>query len=150
MSKRIILVLLATMLIAGCSGDQDSNTKGAQPQREIVAQPLAKEALQPVSPATTVNLASHQLLFFIDPNGRPCQMQAQILTAMADELKDRVTVRYIQTTVSSDRSIFYQYGIRSLPTLVLAGATGKELRRLTPGVKNAAAVLGLINTIPGS
>jgi thioredoxin-related protein len=69
---------------------------------------------------------------------------------MADELKDRVTVRYIQTTVSSDRSIFYQYGIRSLPTLVLAGATGKELSRLTPGVKNAAAVLGLINTIPGS
>lgn len=150
MFKKTILVLVGIMLLAGCSGDQDSNKKAVQVQKEIIAQPLPKEALQPTSSAGPVTSARHQLLFFIDPNGRPCQMQAQILTELADELRDRVNVRYVQTTVAPDRDVFYQYGIRSLPSLVLADGSGKEIGRLTPGVKNGADILGLINTLPGS
>jgi thioredoxin 1 len=56
----------------------------------------------------------------------------------------------VQTTVDSDRDIFYQYGIRALPTLVLADAAGKEVSRLTPGVQKADDILRLVNTIPGS
>jgi thioredoxin-related protein len=56
----------------------------------------------------------------------------------------------VQTTVVADRDIFYHYGIRALPSLVLADAAGKEISRLTPGVKNAEDILRLINTIPGS
>jgi hypothetical protein len=127
MLPKFILVL-AVMLLVGCSGDQD---------REV-------------GQAGQVGPIGHQLLFFLDPGGRPCQMQDQILQNLAGDLKNRVDLRYVQTTVAEDRRVFYKYGIRALPTLVLADASGSEIGRLPPGVKGAEDIRALISTIPGS
>ena len=58
-----------------------------------------------------------------------------------------ITFKYVKTTVPADRNLFYQYGIRALPTLLLADASGKEIKRMTPGIKNPAAVRALIQSI---
>lgn len=81
------------------------------------------------------------LLFFINPNGRPCQMQLQILQSGMKDLEKVVQIRYVKTTEPADRDMFYQYGIRSLPNLILVDATGKEKVRFAPGIQELQVIL---------
>jgi thioredoxin 1 len=129
--KRIIILLLASIAIAGYS--EGSNTATTSPPEARAAQATA---------------AGYKLVFFLDPNGGPCRMQAQILTEMANELKGRAAIHYVQTTVSEDHRLFAAYGIRALPTLLLADASGRELKRLAPGVKGQEEIRTLLRTIP--
>lgn len=85
-----------------------------------------------------------KLVFFMNPNGQPCQIQDRILHEMAGELKGKAEVVYYKTTVPADISRFQQYGIRALPTLMLTDAAGKEIRRTTPGIQSAAQVRQLL------
>ncbi|MBU3945533.1 MAG: hypothetical protein KKB91_11340 [Proteobacteria bacterium] len=77
-------------------------------------------------------------------------MQDTILREMAGELSGKVDIQYVRTTVAADRNIFNQYGIRGLPTLVLADAGGKEINRMPPGVKRSDDIRLLIQSIPQS
>jgi len=77
-------------------------------------------------------------------------MQNNILREMADELSGKVDIQYVQTTVPADLNIFNQYGVRGLPTLILADAGGKEIKRLSPGVKGSDEIRLLIQSIPQS
>lgn len=78
-----------------------------------------------------------KLLFFMNPNGRPCQIQD-------DELKGgelaQIPVEYIKTTVKADRKKFYDFGVRSLPTLILVDKENKVKKRFTPGIQQVAAI----------
>ena len=96
----------------------------------------------PVAPNRAAALP--RLVFFMNPNGAPCQMQDQILQGMASELKGKATVVYYKTTVPTDIAMFQQYGIRALPTLMVTDASGKELRRATPGIQSATQVRQLL------
>ncbi len=75
------------------------------------------------------------LLFFINPNGRPCQIQDSILKEMGPELENKVDIVYIKTTDPAAREVFYKYGIRSLPNLILTDLKGNELNRFPPGIQ---------------
>ena len=77
-------------------------------------------------------------------------MQNNILKEMAGELNGKVAIQYVQTTVQADLNIFNQYGIRGLPTLILAEAGGKEINRLPPGVKSSDEIRLLLQSIPQS
>jgi thioredoxin 1 len=85
-----------------------------------------------------------QLVFFMNPNGAPCQQQDRILQDMSGELRGKVEVVYYKTTTPADIARFQQYGIRALPTLMLVDASGKEIRRATPGIQSAAQVRQLV------
>lgn len=110
-------------------------------QQEAVA---ASDVEKPAAQASAVPGTLPQLVFFINPNGAPCQIQDRILRDMAAELQPKVRLVYYRTTVGADLDKFRQYGIRALPTLVLTDPTGKELRRTTPGVQSADQVRRLI------
>jgi thioredoxin 1 len=86
-----------------------------------------------------------QLMFFINPNGRPCQMQISIADNMKDKLSGKATIVYIKTTEPADEGKFYQYGIRGLPSLIIADKNGKEIKRLPPGVKDEQTILNALN-----
>jgi len=101
----------------------------------------ARAAPQPVSQRSAPR---PRLVFFMNPHGRPCQLQDQILREMGGELGPRVEVVYYKTTEPNDLGWFRQYGIRSLPLLLVTDATGKELRRATPGIQSAAQVRQLV------
>lgn len=104
----------------------------------------------PKSPETgAADGGTPSLVFFLDPNGAPCRMQDAILKDMAEELRGKVDLRYVQTTVPSDLDTFYAFGIRGLPALLLTDPSGKEIRRLPPGVKSAEEIRRLLQAIPG-
>ena len=104
----------------------------------IPALPLA--ALAVLASTALAAAPLPRLVFFMNPNGMPCQMQDRILQEMAPELKGKAEVVYLKTTVGADIAKFQQYGIRSLPALIVTDASGKEIRRATPGIQSAAQV----------
>ena len=85
-----------------------------------------------------------RLVFFMNPNGQPCQIQDRILKEMSGELAGKADVVYYRTTNNDDIQKFTQYGVRSLPALMLTDATGKEIRRATPGIQSAPQVRQLV------
>lgn len=127
------ILLLSATFMAGCS-----NAASAP----IPATPRAAHATAPSSvPAIGQR---PRLIFFMNPNGRPCQMQDQVLRGMGAELGARADIVYSRTTDSNDLARFEEYGIRSLPALVLTDSTGAELRRATPGIQSEAQVRQLL------
>ncbi len=110
---------------------------------------------RPVSPAAAqAPSASHavaqpagqrpRLVFFMNPYGRPCQMQDQILRELSGELSQRVEVVYYRTTEPADLARFQEYGIRSLPQILVTDPAGRELRRATPGIQGPDQVRSLV------
>ncbi|HEY3359238.1 MAG TPA: hypothetical protein VGQ83_38670 [Polyangia bacterium] len=95
-------------------------------------------------PAPAADGSLPRLVFFMNPNGRPCQIQDRILDDLSAELKNKVEVVSYRTTSRADGPRFEQYGIRSLPALVLTDATGREVRRATPGIQGPAQVRQLV------
>ena len=129
--------LLITLLLAlfGCSNSPETATSNPETTTSTTAQtnPSSKEPF---------------LVFFLNPNGGPCRMQDQILADMSDELKGKVNLYYVSTAVQDDMKVFYAYGIRGLPALVLADASGKEIKRLPPGVRSANEIRTLLKALP--
>ena len=103
---------------------------------------LAEAPRTAAAPASSARPAAAlpRLVFFMNPGGAPCQMQDRILHDMAPELKGKAELVYYKTTVPTDIAKFQQYGIRALPTLVVTDASGKEIRRATPGIQSASQV----------
>ncbi|MDH3391997.1 MAG: thioredoxin domain-containing protein [Desulfobulbaceae bacterium] len=139
---KYILVAAFLFLATACSNEDQAGTS-SQPG-VTASEQTAKEAVLP-EPVETL---AYKLVFFLNPNGGPCRMQDAILGEMADELRGKVGIQYVKTTIPANRKIFSQYGIRALPTLILADADGKEIKRMTPGVKRAEDVRALIQSIP--
>ncbi len=108
------------------------------------------DAAPPTGPAIPP-MASHgqagtlpKLVFFMNPNGMPCQMQDRILRDMGAELTERAQLVYYRTTEPADIARFQEFGIRALPTLVVTDPGGRELRRATPGILQMPAVIKLL------
>lgn len=118
-----IVFLIVLLFVTGCS---DTNTDN----------PIA------------INSSTPNLVLFVNPQGQPCKMQASIVQEMADELKEKVIVRYIRTDIKEDQKTFYKYGIRGLPTVLLTDAAGEEIARLTPGVHPQGSIRKLLKSIP--
>jgi thioredoxin 1 len=108
-------------------------TRAAEPARRVAA----SHAQQAPAPRP-------RLVFFMNPNGMPCQMQDRILHDMGAELTERAELVYYRTTVPADIAKFNEYGIRALPTLVVTDPQGRELRRATPGIQQMPQVLKLL------
>ena len=134
MLKKFIL-LLAVVALFGCSQDQPTQTT-TQP----ASQNTTTQAAQPG--------AEHLLVFFINPRGGPCRMQADILNQMSADLDGKVIIRPVRTDVQADAQLFSAYGIRGLPTILLADRNGKEIRRLPPGVHRTETIRELLKLIP--
>jgi thioredoxin 1 len=98
------------------------------------------------APAAAVSAPAQgtRLVFFMNPNGAPCQMQDQVIRGLAQELTGKVAVVYVRTTVQEELPFFERFGIRSLPQLVVVDGAGNELRRATPGIQDAAAIRRLV------
>lgn len=104
------------------------------------------------SPAAPEPAAAHgpaagsrpTLVFFMNPNGRPCQMQDEILRSMPD-LAARAEVVRFKTTEPGDIPRFEQFGIRALPQLLVVDASGAVLRRPTPGILSDPQVRQLLS-----
>jgi thioredoxin 1 len=88
-----------------------------------------------------------EILFFMNPNGHPCQMQNAILDGIKDSLTGLATIKYYKTTEDADHDAFGKYGIRGLPTLIIADSKGNEISRFTPGIQDKATILSTLHSL---
>jgi hypothetical protein len=128
-----VITLIAGIFIGSCSARPPDTKKNAVFKTDTTA--IAPGAM----PGTSV--PDKTILFFMNPNGRPCQMQSAIIDKIKDTLAGLAKVTYIKTTESSDLEKFEKYGIRGLPSLIILDKNGKELFRFPPGIQNEGAIL---------
>lgn len=115
-------------------------------EKAASAKPAPQAAKAPAAPTPA---PKSTLLFFMNPAGRPCQIQDQILGDSKAQWEPLATLRYVRTDTAADRDAFYKYGVRSLPNLILVGPDGKEIRRYSPGIQSAESVLSGIRAGSG-
>lgn len=126
------LVRPALLLAAAVAALTAAPALAAGPAKPVAAHAQATKAPLP------------RLVFFMNPNGMPCQMQDRILRDMGAELTERAQLVYYKTTEPADIVHFQEFGIRALPSLIVTDANGRELRRATPGILQMPQVLRLL------
>lgn len=89
------------------------------------------------------------LLFFLNPNGQPCQIQSQILEGIRTQIEETARIVPVSTTVFSDSTRFRQYGVRYLPSLILVDGEQKEIKRFSPGIHPAEDILKELAALDG-
>lgn len=136
-----ILAIIAAAVVAANTLTRQSAAPAADGAAATEAASLRNTGGQATASDRT---SGRLLLFFMNPDGYPCQVQRQILNGVADSLSKVAQVVYIKTTVPADMQKFAAYGIRALPSLVIADRNGAELTRFAPGIQSADAVLAAL------
>lgn len=75
------------------------------------------------------------LVFFQNPYGGPCRMQKEVLDKLMQDKKGGFNIVAVNATNQNDQKAFYDYGVRSLPSLVLVDKGGKIARVFPPGIQ---------------
>jgi len=88
-----------------------------------------------------------KLLFFLNPGGRPCQLQARIINENKADIEKYVRIHYITTDDSANRSLFYQYGVRGLPTVIVLNSDHSIAHRFPPGIHRSPQLLKNLQTV---
>jgi thioredoxin 1 len=144
MSRSHLPFALAVTLALGLGATACSRSEAASAAAPAATAPAATPPAQVAGTAPGAAAGLPRLVFFMNPNGRPCQIQDQILEQVAGSLQGRAVLVRFRTTTPEDLAWFDKFGIRSLPQLVVTDATGRELRRATPGIQDAGQVLQLL------
>ncbi|MBT0666442.1 thioredoxin family protein [Geobacter pelophilus] len=76
------------------------------------------------------------LVFFQNPNGGPCKAQKGILDKLSQDRKGNFNIASVNAMNKNDQKAFYDYGVRSLPSLVLVDKSGKISRVFPPGIQS--------------
>jgi thioredoxin 1 len=76
------------------------------------------------------------VVFFLNPSGGPCRAQNEILQKLLKDRKNNFNVAYVSVTQAENQRAFYDYGVRSLPTLVLVDSKGMIARVFPPGIQS--------------
>jgi thioredoxin 1 len=124
---KIIGVMLTVVIMNSFVSAKDDSGKVVQPGKQVVKEKT--------------------LMFFMNPNGRPCQMQNEIITSVRGKIDSLVNVQYVKTTVEQDQAQFYKYGIRSIPMLIVVDNSGKEIKRFTPGIQEQEKLISELKTL---
>lgn len=139
--KSLFQIFLFLMIVlTSCTDAADS--KPATTLKKTTAEVASAPPAAPPTSEAKQKTPDKTLLLFMNPNGRPCQMQDQILQSM--NLKDQVQIRYIKTTNPNDRQEFYNYGIRGLPSLILLDKSGQELHRFPAGIQSPEQIQAVL------
>ena len=76
------------------------------------------------------------LVFFQNPNGGPCKAQKGILDKLLRDRKGSFNIASVNAMNQNHQKAFYDYGVRSLPSLVLVDKAGKISKVFPPGIQN--------------
>ncbi len=76
------------------------------------------------------------VVFFLNPQGVPCGQQNEILKQLYQDKAGDFTIAYASAINPADEKAFYDYGIRSLPSLVLLDSKGNVSRHFPPGIQS--------------
>lgn len=85
------------------------------------------------------------LVFFQNPYGGPCKAQKGILDKLLQDRKGNFNIASVNAMNQNDQKAFYDYGVRSLPSLILVDKTGKISRVFPPGIQNQATLTAALD-----
>ena len=126
----LFLTLIASLGLAGCE-----SKSGAQ------LAPLSTPELQQAIGAG----GKPTLVFFLNPQGGPCQQQNGILEQLYKERGGNFNVAYVNALKPENEKAFYDYGVRNLPSMVLVDSKGKIARVFAPGIQSPDTVAAALN-----
>lgn len=129
--KIFILITAVFVISAGCKQEVITETK-INNKKQVAVNTENKKGT---------------LLFFMNPYGMPCQVQDKILNSISSEISEKLNVRYVKTTDPNDRSSFYEYTIRGLPSLVIVDNNYSETKRFTPGIIQKDEILNVVKEL---
>ncbi len=110
----------------------------------------SKQNSDKATKATTtaaIETSKGTLLFFLNPNGYPCQQQDKILKQNRENISPKADISYISTTDPTSRFSFNRYGIRRLPSLVLLDANGNISKHFPPGIRSADEIKNALSEL---
>lgn len=138
--KRVSATLLVSMvwLISACGEEKPDN------RQSISAAPRSRAELEIKEAKGKENL----LLFFINPNGAPCQTQDRILQSMKKRVEAKVKYVYISVNDADNRPLFYEFGVRALPYVVILDKSGSPVSAFPPGIQSEGVLMSDINRLP--
>jgi len=85
------------------------------------------------------------IVFFQNPNGGPCKAQKGILDKLLKDRNSNFNIASVNAMNQNDQKAFYDYGVRSLPTLVLVDKNGKIARVFPPGIQNVETLTSALD-----
>ena len=122
--KQRIIALLAVTLFA------TATVATAAPKA-----PLSTPAL-----SQSIGKGKPVLVFFQNPNGGPCKAQQQLLDKLTEKRKGTFTIAPVNAMEQNDQKAFYDYGVRSLPSLVLVDKAGAISKVFPPGIQSIETI----------
>jgi thioredoxin-like negative regulator of GroEL len=129
--KRVVSTVLAALLFS------------------TAALSLAGGAPAPLStPELKQNIGTNgkaTLVFFQNPFGRPCKMQKEVLDKLQSDRKGSFNLVSVNAMDQNDQKAFYDYGVRSLPSLVLVDKNGKIGRVFPPGIQSVETLASALD-----
>jgi len=133
MRKRAIFVSLVVALLIAVA---------IQAGADNAAAPLSTPELRQM-----LSSGKQTLVFFLNPNGGPCKSQNEILLKLLKDRKNNFNVAYVSAMIPENQKAFYDYGVRSLPSIVLVDQAGKISRVFPPGIQTYDALAAALDKV---
>jgi thioredoxin 1 len=127
--KQLIIVLLAVTFFA-TAALVSAATKAP------LSTPVLSQAIGKGKPV---------LVFFQNPNGGPCKAQQQVLDKLTEKRKGTFTIAPVNAMEQNDQKAFYDYGVRSLPSLVLVDKAGAISKVFPPGIQSIETITSALD-----
>jgi len=99
----------------------------------------------PVLKQTIGSNGKPTLIFFQNPNGGPCKTQKRELDQLMEKRKGNFNIAPVNAMNQNDQRAFYDYGVRSLPSLVLVDKAGKISKVFPPGIQSIETISAALN-----
>ena len=128
MRQRIIALLAVTLFAT-------ATLASAAPKA-----PLSTPAL-----SQSIGKGKPVLVFFQNPNGGPCKAQQQLLDKLTEKRKGTFTIAPVNAMEQNDQKAFYDYGVRSLPSLVLVDKAGAISKVFPPGIQSIETIISALD-----
>jgi len=76
------------------------------------------------------------IVFFQNPMGGPCRAQNEILQKLHTDRGKKFNIVYIDASKEENQKVFYDYGVRGLPSLVAVDSSGNIGKVFAPGIQS--------------
>ena len=128
MKQRIIALMAATVFAT------------ASLALAVPKAPLSTPAL-----SQSIGKGKPVLVFFQNPNGGPCKAQQQVLDKLTEKRKGTFAIAPVNAMEQNDQKAFYDYGVRSLPSLVLVDKAGAISKVFPPGIQSIETITSALD-----
>ena len=87
------------------------------------------------------------VVFFLNPMGNPCRAQNEILQKLQSDRGRKFNIVYVDATKPSDQKVFYDYGVRGLPSVVIVDSAGNIGKVFAPGIQSYETLSQVLDSL---